>query len=337
MATINYDDLTKLQKLAIFLIVLGPEDAAEILRQFEDAEIEAICQEMTHFQVIDKNLQAMVVRDFSAVISASAGSLNGGAGFARRALQLAKGDTNAAAILEKIAPGSHSAEGLQELEAMEPRQIFNLLRFEQPQTVAFILSYLEAPKAAQIIDLFDEAKQDEVVERLSTLNGTPVEMVSKVARTITRNVSKAKVTMHTSGGVRLAAEILNTINRETSKEILTRLEQRDFDLGNAIRNKMFGFSDLVRLEQRDIQRIMREVDTNDLVLALKNATPLLRDAVCGALSKRAAETLREELEMLGSVRPKEIEMAQDRVIKVVRRLEEQDEITLDSGGASAVA
>ncbi|RME69291.1 MAG: flagellar motor switch protein FliG [Verrucomicrobia bacterium] len=334
MPAVNYDELSKLQKLAIFLIVLGPETAAEILRQFEDAEIETICQEMTHFQVIDKELQARVVREFSTVIGANIGSLTGGAAFARRTLALAKGDTKAASILEKIAPGSHSGEGLQEIDEMEPRQIYNLLRTEQPQTIAFILSYLEPPKAADIVALFEPNMRDEIIERLSRLDGTPIEMVSKVAKSIIKNVTRTKVTVHTSGGVRFAAEILNASDRETSKEILARLEQRDLELGNAIRKKMFGFADLVRLEQRDIQRIMREVDTNDLVIALKNATPLLRDAICGALSKRAAETLREELEMLGSVRPKEIEMAQDRIIKIVRRLEEQEEISLEPGGAS---
>ena len=337
MAALNYDDLTKLQKLAIFLIVLGPEPAAEILRQFEDAEIEAICKEMTNFQVIDQNLQEKVVREFSSVIGANAGSLTGGAAFARRTLELAKGDSKAASILEKIAPGSHSADGIKEIEEMEPRQIFNLLKNEQPQTIAFILSYLDAPKSAVIIELFPGPTRDEVLERLSTLNSTSVEMVNKVAQSITQNVSGTKVTMHTSGGVRLAAEILNTLDRNTSKDILGRLEARDMELGNAIRKKMFGFADLVRLEQKDLQRIMREVDTTDLVLSLKTATPLLRDAICGALSKRAAETLREELEMLGSVRMKEIDLAQDRIIQVVRRLEEQEEISLEKGGAGVVA
>ncbi len=337
MAAINFDELTKLQKLAIFLIVIGPELAAEILRQFEDAEIEAICKEMTSFEVIDKAIQQRVIAEFSSVIGASAGSLTGGAGFARRTLELAKGDTKAASILEKIAPGSHSADGLKDIEEMEPRQIFNLLKGEQAQTVAFILSYVEPAKAASIITQMPVEVRDEVLERLSTLNSTSVELVSKVARSITQNAHKTKVMMHASGGVRMGAEILNVLDKENSKQILGRLEQRDPELGAAIRKKMFGFADLVRLEQKDLQRIMREVDTNDLVLALKTATPMLRDAVSGALSKRAAETLKEELEMLGSVRAKEVDAAQDRIIQVVRRLEEQEEISLDRGGGNVVA
>lgn len=336
MAASTYTDLSKRQKLAIFLIVLGPEVAAEVLRQFEDAEIEAICKEMTHFQVIDPQVQSEVIREFASVIGAGAGALTGGAAFARRTLELAKGDTGAASILEKIAPGSHSAEGIHEIEEMEPRQVYNLLKGEQPQTIAFLLSYLEPAKSAAIVGLLAPDAREEVIERLGTLNSTSVEIVSKVAKALTKNLTKTKVTMHTSGGVRSAADVLNTLDRETTKQILGRLDQRDPELGAAIRKKMFGFADLVRLEQKDLQRIMREVDTNDLVLALKTSTPLLRDAISGALSKRAAETLKEELEMLGSVRPKEIDAAQDRVIAVVRRLEEQEEISLEKGGPGGV-
>jgi len=337
MAAPVYAELTKLQKLAIFLIVLGPEAAADILREFEDAEIEAICKEMTNFQVVDLETQGEVVREFSAVIGASLRSLTGGASFARRTLELAKGDTKAASILDRIAPGSHSADGLNEMEDMEPQQIVNLLKTEQPQTIAFIISYLEPAKAAAIVNLLSADRRDEVVARLSTLSSTSVELVSKVARALTQNLTHTKIMRHTSGGLRVAAEILNSLERENSKQILERIEQRDPELGASIRKKMFGFSDLVRLEQKDLQRIMREIDTTDLVLALKTATPLLRDAICGALSRRAAETLKEELEMLGSVRPKEVEAAQDRIIQVVRRLEDQDEISLEKGGASGIA
>jgi flagellar motor switch protein FliG len=332
MSATAYSELSKRQKLAIFLIVLGPEVASEVLRQFEDAEIEAICKEMTNFQVIDPQVQNDIIREFVSVIGAGAGALTGGAAFARRTLELAKGDSKAASILEKIAPGSHSADGINEIEEMEPRQIYNLLKNEQPQTIAFLLSYLEPTKSAIIIAMLSPDLRDEVIERVSTLSSTSVELVSKVAKALTKNLTRTKITMHSSGGVRAAADLLNSLDRETTKQILGRLEQRDPELGSAIRKKMFGFADLVRLEQKDLQRIMREVDTNDLVLALKTATPLLRDAISGALSKRAAETLKEELEMLGSARPKEIEAAQDRVIAVVRRLEEQEEISLEKGG-----
>ncbi len=337
MSSPTYEQLTKLQKLAIFLIVLGPETAAEILRQFEDAEIEAICREMTHFQVVEPELQQVVIQEFSSLIMESYSSLTGGSSFARRTLELAKGDTKAASILERISPGGNSADCIKEIGEMEPQQIFNLLKTEQSQTIAFVLSYLEMEKAANILPMLHSDVREDVVERLGTLEATSLELVNKVAKSLTANIDHGeKLTMHTSGGVRPAADLLNSLDREESKNILTRMEERNPELTNAIRKKMFGFADLVRLEQKDLQRIMREVDTSDLVLALKTATPMLNDAICGAISKRAAETLKEELEMLGSVRLKDVEAAQDRIIEIVRRLEEQEEISLEKGGAGVV-
>jgi flagellar motor switch protein FliG len=337
MSTPNYQQLSKLQKLAIFLIVIGPETAAEILRQFEDAEIEAICREMTHFQVIEPEMQNTVIEEFSKLIMESFSSLSGGASFARRALELATGDSKAASILERISPGGNSADCIKEIGEMEPQQIFNLIKTEQSQTIAFILSYLEMEKAADILPMLHSEVREEVVERLGTLDVTSLELVNKVAKSLTHNLDhQEKPTMHSSGGVRPAAELLNSLDREESKNILTKMEERNPELSNAIRKKMFGFADLIRLEQKDLQRIMREIDTSDLVLALKTATPLLNDAICGAISKRAAETLKEELEMLGSVRLKDVEAAQDRVIQIVRRLEEQEEISLEKGGAGVV-
>lgn len=338
MSIPSYQHLTKLQRLAIFLIVIGPETAAEILRQFEDPEIEAICREMTHFPVVEPEVQQEVIEEFSSLIMESFSSLAGGAAFARRTLELAKGDTKAASILERISPGGNSADCIKEIGEMEPQQIFNLIKTEQSQTIAFVLSYLEMDKAAAILPMLHPDIREDVVERLGTLEATSLELVNKVAKALTHNLDhNEKLTMHTSGGVRPAAELLNSLDREESKNILNRMEERNPELTNAIRKKMFGFAELVRLEQKDLQRIMREVDTSDLVLALKTATPMLNDAISGAISKRAAETLKEELEMLGSVRLKDVEAAQDRIIQIVRRLEEQEEISLEKGGAGVVS
>ena len=338
MAISDYDNLTKLQKLTIFLIVMGPESSAEILKQFEDSEIEAICREMTNFTSIDRSTQTQVIHEFSEIILESLGSLSGGAAFARKALELAKGDFKADRVLEKISPGGHSADSIKEIGHLEPEHIFNLIKTESPQTMSFILSYLDADKAAMVVPLLPMEVRDEVIERLGTLNSTSLELVDKVAKFLTKNIEKKKsYTMHVSGGVRTAADILNIMDKEDGKLILAKIEERNPELGNAIRKKMFGFNDLVRLGQQDLQRIMREVDTNDLVISLKTANAMLRDSIYGAISKRAAETLKEELEMLGPVRLKDVEAAQDRIIQVVRRLEEQEEISIDRGGAGVVA
>ena len=330
-----YKNLTRVQRLATFLVVIGPEAAAHILKEFDDESIEQICKEMTNISAIDEDTQKSAIEEFSSFILNSYGSLLGGPIYTRRALEIAKGDFKATSILERIAPTSNSAEVIKEIEQMEPRQIFNMIKTEQAQTIAFVLSYLERDKAGPILGMFNQGVREEVIERLGIMEPTSLELINKVANTLSKNLdTKQKTTLNKSGGIRMVADLLNTLEKEDSKSILANIEERNPALGAEIRKKMFSFEDLVRLDLSDLQRIMREVDSGDLTIALKSASEALRDAVMSAVSKRAAETLLEELEMMGPVKLTEVEAAQERVIQVVRRLEEQEEISLDGGGAT---
>ncbi|MCH6255827.1 flagellar motor switch protein FliG [Puniceicoccaceae bacterium K14] len=327
-----YRSMTRVQKLAIFLVVIGPEAAAYLLKQFDDDEIEIICKEMTKINAIEDATQKLAVEEFSSVILSSYGSLLGGPQYTRQALEIAKGDFKATSILERIAPTSNSAEVIKEIEQMEPRQIFNMIKTEQAQTISFVLSYLENDKAGPILGMFNQDIREEVIERLGMMEPTSLELINKVANSLSKNLdTKQKSTMNKSGGVRMVAELLNTLDKEDSKSILANIEERNPTLGGEIRKKMFNFDDLIRLELPDLQRIMREVDSGDLTIALKSASDALRDFILQAVSKRAAETLKEELEMMGPVKLTEVEAAQERIIQVVRRLEEQEEISLDGG------
>ena len=329
----SYERLTRTQKLATFLIVIGPEAAAHILKQFEDEEIEVICKEMTQMTAIEEEVQKSAVEEFSSVILGSYSSLLGRPFYTRKALEIAKGDFKASSILERIAPSSNSAEVIKEIEQMEPRQIFNMIKTEQGQTIAFVLSYLENDKAGPILGMFSQEVREEVIERLGMMEPTSLELINKVANSLSKNLDTGqKTTMNKSGGIRMVADLLNTLEKEDSKAILANIEEKNPSLGAEIRKKMFSFDDLVRLELPDLQRIMREVDSGDLTVALKSAADSLRDFILQAVSKRAAETLLEELEMMGPVKLTEVEAAQERVIQVVRRLEEQEEISLDGGG-----
>lgn len=329
----DYKSLSRVQRLATFLVVIGPEAAAHVLKEFDDESIEIICKEMTQIASIEESLQKAAVEEFSTFILNSYGSLLGGPLYTRRALEIAKGDFKATSILERIAPTSNSAEVIKEIEQMEPRQIFNMIKTEQAQTIAFVLSYLERDKAGPILGMFSHEVREEVIERLGIMEPTSLELINKVANALSKNLdTKQKTTLNKSGGVRMVADLLNTLEKEDSKSILTNIEERNPALGAEIRKKMFSFDDLGRLELPDLQRIMREVDSGDLIVALKSATETLREAVMAAVSKRAADTLKEELEMMGPVKLTEVEAAQERVIQVVRRLEEQEEISLDGGG-----
>lgn len=330
---VAYQSLSRVQRLATFLVVIGPESAAHVLKEFDDESIELICKEMTVISAVEESLQKAAVDEFSSFVLSSYGSLLGGPLYTRRALEIAKGDFKATSILERIAPTSNSAEVIKEIEQMEPRQIFNMIKTEQAQTIAFVLSYLEREKAGPILGMFSQDLREEVIERLGIMEPTSLELINKVANALSKNLdTKQKTTLNKSGGIRMVADLLNTLEKEDSKSILANIEERNPALGADIRKKMFSFEDLSRLELSDLQRIMREVDSGDLIVALKSATTVLRDFVMEAVSKRAAETLKEELEMMGPVKLTEVEAAQERVIQVVRRLEEQEEISLDGGG-----
>jgi flagellar motor switch protein FliG len=334
---IDYPKLNRLQKLAVFLIVIGPESAAEVLRQFEDPEVETLCREMSALTIVPQSVQKQAVDEFSSLVATSAGSALGGLGYAQQALEIAKGDYKASSIMGRVGPLGTSAEVIKDIAEMEGRQIFNLIKSEQPQTISFLLSYLDSAKSAEVFSLLGPDLRDEVVERLGTIESTSLDLVGKIVKSLGKHFdTKSRPAFHLSGGVRSVADLLNQLDKETSKNLLARLEERNATLGAAIRKKLFSFEDLNRLQPADLQRVLREVDSSNLAVSMKAASEILRDKIYGAISKRAAESLKEELEMLGPVRLKDVEVAQDAIIQVVRRLEEEGQITLDADGAAGV-
>jgi flagellar motor switch protein FliG len=338
MTELDYGKFSRQQKLAIFLIIIGPEAAAEVLRQFDDSDIELICREMSTFTVIPRDVQRLSLEEFSGLIAQSMGSALGGLGYAQRTLEIAKGDYKASTIIGRVGPVvGTSVEVIKDISEMEGRQIFNLVKHEQPQTISFLLSYLDSAKAAEVFALLGPELREEVIERLGTIESTSLELVSKIARSLSKHYdTKVRPAFHRSGGVRSVADLLNQLDKEMSKNLLARLEERNAQLSTAIRKKLFSFEDLLRLQGGDLQRVLREIDSSNLAIAMKSASEKLRESIYGSISKRAAESLKEELEMLGPVRLKDVEVAQDAIIQVVRRLEEEGQITLEADGAASV-
>ena len=338
MTEAEYAKLSRQQKLAVFLIIIGPEAAAEVLRQFDDAEIELICREMSAVTVVPTEVQRIALDEFSPMVAKSAGSAIGGLSYAQRTLEIAKGDYKASTIVGRIGPVvGTSVEVIKDISEMEGRQIFNLVKHEQPQTISFLLSYLDSAKSAEVFALLGPELREEVIERLGTIESTSLELVSKIARSLGKHYdSKVRPAFHHSGGVRSVADLLNQLDKEMSKNLLARLEERNATLSAAIRKKIFCFEDLNRLQPADLQRVLREVDSSNLAIAMKSASEPLRDRIYSSISKRAAESLKDELEMLGPVRLKDVETAQDAIIQVVRRLEEEGQITLEADGAQSV-
>lgn len=339
MADIDYAKLNRQQKLAIFLISIGPEASAAVLKQFDDVEIESLCREMAAFPMVSEAVQKQALDEFAGVVASSVQSATGGIGFVQKTLELAKGDHRASAIIGRVGPVvGTSIEVIKDISEMEGRQIFNLIKHEQPQTISFVLSYLEPAKSAEVFPLLSPDLREEVLERLGTIESTSIDLVNKIARSLGKHFdTKTRPAFHHSGGVRAVASLLNSLEKDLSKTLLGRLEERNATLSAAIRKKLFSFEDLNRLQSADLQRILREIDSGNLAIAMKSASEPLRNKVYAGLSKRAAEGLKEEIEMLGPVRLKDVEAAQDLIIQAVRRLEEEGQISIDSDSAAVVA
>jgi flagellar motor switch protein FliG len=337
MADIDYTKLSRQQKLAVFLICVGPDAAADVLRSLDDATIEVLCREMSTFPMIPEAVQKLAMEEFGTICAQSVNSSLGGLPYAQRTLEIAKGDYKASAIIGRVGPVGTSVDVIKDISEMEGRQIYNLIKAEQPQTISFLLSYLDTPKATEVFTLLSPELREEVVERLGTIESTSLDLVSKIVRSLGKHFdTKVRPAFHRSGGVRSVADLLNQLDKEMSKNLLARLEERNAQLGAAIRKKMFSFEDLSRLQPADLQRVLREVDSANLATSMKSASEALRERIYASISKRAAESLREEIDLLGPVRLKDVETAQEAIIQVVRRLEEEGSITLESEGSESL-
>lgn len=328
--------MTKVQKLAALLIMLGHESAAQVMKHLDEHELEAVCTEMSKLSSIPQDLQVSILREFSDVAVEASTALLGGVPYTQASLEKSVGMFRASAILSRVAPVRAPVPAMQQIVEMEARQIFNILKSEQPQTTALILSYLPVEKGSEVIGLLKPELRDQVVERLATLAPTPIEVVEKVAGMLSAKAGgKTPRALNQTGGVKTAAELLNAIDKGVSKVLLAALEERNPDLGQAIRRKMFTFEDVAMLDKASLQKVLREVDMRDLAIALKTASDKLKIAFLSCLSKRAAETVNEEIAFMGAIKLREIEASQQRIIDVVRQLESEGEIELDVSGTPA--
>jgi flagellar motor switch protein FliG len=330
-AATDLSKLTKVQKLAILLIVLGPETAAQIMKHLDEHELEVVSAEMSKQSLIGQQLQFEILREFSEVAVQASTSARGGLDYAQTTLEKAVGTFKASQVISRLSPMRAPVGAMQKLMDLETRQIFNLLKQEQPQTIALVTSYLPSEKASQLLGMMKTEQRDQVVERLATLSPTPIEVVEKVIEVLVSKLSaKPTRALNQTGGIKSAADVLNALDKNSSKTILSAIEERNPELGANIRKKMFTFEDLSQIDISGLQKIMREVDIRDLAVALKTASEQLKANLLGAISKRAAETVLEEMGFLGTLKLKEIEAAQMRIIDVVRRLETEGELEIET-------
>jgi flagellar motor switch protein FliG len=328
-------EATKTQKLAALLVMLGPESAAVILKQFQPREVDTISRDMARFNLITREQQREILGEFSDVAVAASTSVYAGIEATRNTLERAFGSFKASDVMSRVTSTRAPIGAMQTIADMDPRHIFNLLRDEHVQAITFIISYLSPEKAAQVLNLLRADQRDQVLERLAILAPTPVEVGEKVVEVLNAKLGvKQTRALTQTGGITSVADLLNAMDKNVSRGLLTHIEERNPDLVQAIRKKMFTFEDLLLLEPPYIQRIMREIDTRDLTIALKKVSEPLKKLLLSSISRRAAETVQEEMAYLGQVKMRDIEAAQLRIIDTVRKLEAEGEIELDASNTT---
>ena len=334
-ATTETGSLNKVQMLAALLVMLGSDSAAVILRQFQPREIESISREMARFTLITREQQQQILEEFSAVALSASTSISAGADITRHTLEKALGSFKASDVMGRVTTSRSPLGSMQAIADMDPRQIFNLVREEQVQAVTFVVSHLSPEKAAQVLNLLTPEKRELAIERLASLAATPVEVAEKVMEVLNTKLGhKQTRAMSQTGGVTTVADVLNAMDKTVSRDLLTNLENRNPELTMSIRKKMFTFEDLLLLGNSSIQRIMREIDMRDLTVALKKASTPLKNLLLSNISRRAAESVQEEIAFLGAVKARDVEAAQFRIIDAVRKLEADGEIELEDARAT---
>lgn len=330
------EPLTGLAKAATLLIAIGPEAAAEVIRGLPERDIERLTMEIARVREVPEEALSLVIQEgYRLTRSVSSGRF-GGLAYVRTLMTEVAGHDAADAMLNRLQPSATSTP-FDFLHSMATEQLASFLQSEHPQTIALLLSHLPPRNAAGLLAALGEELQVDVAHRIATMEGTSPDVVSQVEQSLRKKFSLlVSQGFSTVGGVQSLVRILSNVDRGSEKAILESLERDNPDLAAEIRNLMFIFDDLIQLDDRSIQRLLRDVDTKDLGLALRGASPELRSRLLANLSSRAAAMLEEDMAASGQVRMKVVEEAQQRIVATARRLEEAEEITISRGSERVV-
>jgi flagellar motor switch protein FliG len=329
--------LTGIQKAAILFITLGPEASAGIIKKLPESEIQKITYEIANITSVSSEQREEILDEFLEMNKARDYIVEGGMDYARVLLAKALGQQRAAEILEKVTEVTQQYRPFSIARKADAHQLLNVISNEHPQTIALILCYLQAEKSAQVIAELPEELQSDVAFRIATMNNTSPMVIKEIEKVLESKLSSIVRTEVTSlGGVDTLVDILNQVDRTTEKNITESLEREDADLAEKIKSSMFVFEDIITLDDISIQRILRETDAKELALALKGCSEEVANSIFKNQSKRAAAALKEDMEFLGPVRLNDVEKAQQKIVAIIRRLDEAGEIILARGGEDAI-
>ncbi|MBP5251368.1 MAG: flagellar motor switch protein FliG [Treponema sp.] len=328
----DYKNLTGRQKAAIFLVALGSEVSSEVLKHLRDDEVEQITFEIARLDTIDADFKDQVLEEFQELMQAQNFISTGGIDFARELLEKSLGSQKAIDIINRLT-SSLQVRPFDFIRRTDPAHLLNFVQQEYPQTIALILAYLDPQKAATILQNLPAEIQPEVSKRLATMDRTSPDVLREVERVLEKKLSTLSSEDYTAaGGVDSIVEILNLVDRSSEKAIIETLEEDDPELAEEIKKRMFVFEDIVMLDDRAIQKVLREVDQQELAKALKSVDTEVQDKIFKNMSKRAASMLKEDMEFMGPVRLKDVEESQQKIVSVIRRLEDSGEVVIARGG-----
>ncbi|MGN0311181.1 MAG: flagellar motor switch protein FliG [Lachnospiraceae bacterium] len=330
------NELSGVQKAAILLIALGPEKSALIFKHLKEEEIETLTLEIANTRSVSPQEKETVLNEFYQICLAQQYIAEGGIGYAKSLLEKALGDEEAQAVITRLT-ASLQVRPFEFVRKADPTQVLNFIQDEHPQTVAMILSYLSPAQASLILSALVPEKQADVAKRIATMDRTSPDIIKEVESVLERKLASLINQDYTIvGGVDAIVAILNTVDRGTEKHIMETLEIEEPELADEIRKKMFVFEDILLLDDRAIQRVLRDVDNKDLGVALKVANDEVKNVVFKNLSKRLAAMIQEDMEFMGPVRMKDVEEAQQKIVGIIRKLEDSGEIVISRGGGDEI-
>ena len=329
-------ELTGVQKAAVLLITLGPEKSASIFKHLKEEEIEELTLEIANTRSISPQEKEDVLNEFYQVCLAQQYIAEGGIGYAKELLEKALGEQKAQDVITKLT-ASLQVRPFEFIRKTDPSQVLNFIQDEHPQTIAMILSYLSPAQSAMILGALTPEKQADVAKRIAMMDRTSPDVIKEVERVLERKLaSLLNQDYPIVGGVDAIVDILNTVDRGTEKHIMESLEIEQPELADEIRKKMFVFEDILLLDDRAIQRVLRDVDNNDLGIALKGANEEVQNVIFKNLSKRLSAMIKEDMEFMGPVRMKDVEEAQQKIVGIIRKLEDSAEIVISRGGGDEI-
>jgi len=320
------------EKAAMLLIALGPERASEIFKHLNEEEIEQLTLEIANIRSISSEEREEILNEFYQDCLAQEYISEGGIEYAKKLLESALGTQKTLEIINRLT-ASLQVRPFDFVRKADPTQLLNFIQKEHPQTIALILSYLKPQQAAAVLSALPQDKQADVAKRIAVMDRTSPDIIKEVERILEKNLSTVVLEDYTlTGGIQAIVDILNNVDRGTEKYIIESLEVSDVELAEEIKKRMFVFEDILTLDNRSIQRFLKEIDNTQLAIALKGAGEDVKKVIFANMSKRMADIIREDMDYMGPVRLRDVEEAQQKIVNVIRRLEEMGEIVISRGG-----